>query len=360
MKPLSIISVVLVAVIVIGVGIALLYRSNTIVTAQPTVLISPQQAINATGIKGFSIALWVQVNNFSQLINETETLGSQEEGNNMQFMAFEPLFSNLSVAYVEFLKHNDTTFIVGAVLRSNFTINFNKLESILVLFFNFNTSTYQTMNYAYGNISIYGVAVGYANKTIIVSFVNGTSNNVNSAVNVLKEEYNTLKRNNWNVPEIPSKLVSIPHMALAAWSYANFTALNVSYNRASEGIFHWHHIHFTFGRYMEYVAKVLKSLNVTTFYLGYYTNSTLNGYLAPIYAQNESAVNKTLTIVEFFAHNYTTGTYNGAEYLISHVFNNSFLYAVDGHYIIIEEFNAYVSNSFMLNVLGNELSALGL
>ncbi len=368
MKPISIISLILIAAIVIGTGIALAHKFNPVVSAQPSVLISTQQASNATGIPGFSLEVWAQVNNFSQLLNHyLNNGGGFENPNYAMYMSALP---NITQSYFEILKHNSTTFILGAVLITNSSINFNKIESLLVLLLNFNTSTYQTMNYAYGNISVYGVALGYANKTLFFSLVNGTSNNIKSAVSIIKDEYNTLKANHWEVPPIPSKLTTIPYMSLTAWGYVNFSAINLTFPNMPEMNFFRHHNyiytlfnqdphHHGYWRHNK-IFKIIKSLNATSMYIGYYTNSTLHSVLTIIEANNETAVNETFTIAEAFAINYTTGTYDGAQYLISHVNNSSILYAIDGHYIVIEGFNEYVNNQFMLSVLGNELSVLGL
>ncbi|ABP95528.1 hypothetical protein HA72_1370 [Metallosphaera sedula] len=337
-----------------------------------TILLSPVQAQASTGISGYTVGAWMELNNLSGLA-PMNTLTSQYLGNFSQMVG---------TTFAEVLVHNSTSTaitFVSKVNSPNITQDFRKLALILVAGYNFNVNKSGNLEYVYGNISSYGIALGYDGQHLVGVIVTGVNDPSSASLNLFMNQYQDIQNSQSALVQPPSIFGSVNGMKLAYWSYVNYTALdslNLS-NGAGSGFLG--KFQTKFGNFnmsnvqSKYQMFKQWKLNVSTGYLAIYANSSsvlavqVTQFNTP--SQAQAQYNESLTFYENLKE-YTgmnsviaQGNLNGAPYFIANpnpINNNTLvLESVSGQYLVMETNYAHVaSQSLLLSYLQSLLSQL--
>lgn len=301
------------------------------------------------------------------------TLTSQYLGNFSQMVG---------TTFAEVLVHNSTSTaitFVSKVNSPNITQDFRKLALILVAGYNFNVNKSGNLEYVYGNISSYGIALGYDGQHLVGVIVTGVNDPSSASLNLFMNQYQDIQNSQSALVQPPSIFGSVNGMKLAYWSYVNYTALdslNLS-NGAGSGFLG--KFQTKFGNFnmsnvqSKYQMFKQWKLNVSTGYLAIYANSSsvlavqVTQFNTP--SQAQAQYNESLTFYENLKE-YTgmnsviaQGNLNGAPYFIANpnpINNNTLvLESVSGQYLVMETNYAHVaSQSLLLSYLQSLLSQL--
>ena len=337
-----------------------------------TILLSPVQAQASTGISGYTVGAWMELNNLSGLA-PMNTLTSQYLGNFSQMVG---------TTFAEVLVHNSTSTaitFVSKVNSPNITQDFRKLALILVAGYNFNVNKSGNLEYVYGNISSYGIALGYDGQHLVGVIVTGVNDPSSASLNLFMNQYQDIQNSQSALVQPPSIFGSVNEMKLAYWSYVNYTALkslNLSNGVGSGflGKFQTKFGNFNMSNVQsKYQMFKQWKLNVSTGYLAIYANSSsvlavqVTQFNTP--SQAQAQYNESLTFYENLKE-YTgmnsviaQGNLNGAPYFIANpnpINNNTLvLESVSGQYLVMETNYAHIaSESLLLSYLQSLLSQL--
>ncbi len=337
-----------------------------------TILLSPVQAQASTGISGYTVGAWMELNNLSGLA-PMNTLTSQYLGNFSQMVG---------TTFAEVLVHNSTSTaitFVSKVNSPNITQDFRKLALILVAGYNFNVNKSGNLEYVYGNISSYGIALGYDGQHLVGVIVTGVNDPSSASLNLFMNQYQDIQNSQSALVQPPSIFGSVNEMKLAYWSYVNYTALNSLNLSNGVGSGFLGKFQTKFGNFnmsnvqSKYQMFKQWKLNVSTGYLAIYANSSsvlavqVTQFNTP--SQAQAQYNESLTFYENLKE-YTgmnsviaQGNLNGAPYFIANpnpINNNTLvLESVSGQYLVMETNYAHVaSESLLLSYLQSLLSQL--
>ncbi|BCS93825.1 hypothetical protein L3N51_00575 [Metallosphaera sp. J1] len=378
---IGVIAILVIAVVVIGF-MQLSVPHNTVQQAKvnlasapsSTVLLSPVQAQVSTGVSGYTVGAWMELSNLSGLA-PMNTITSQYLGNFSQMVG---------TTFAEVLVHNSTSTaitFVSKVTSSNVTQDFRKLALILVAGYNFNVNKSGNLEYVYGNISKYGIALGYNGEYLVGVMVTGVSDPSQASLNLFMNQYQDAVNSQSAVVQPPSIFGSVNEMKLTYWSYINYTALNslnLSTGLGNGFMSNFHGMKFSNLNMSNAQSKYQQlfhqwKLNVSAGYLAIYANSSsilavqVTQFNTP--SQAQAQYNMTLSFYEnmkeYTGMNsvITQGNFNGAPYFIANPYpinnNTLVLESVSGQYLVMETNYAHVaSQSLLLSYLQNLLGQL--
>ncbi|QKQ99106.1 hypothetical protein GWK48_00670 [Metallosphaera tengchongensis] len=347
---------------------------NLVSSPSANFILSPVQAEASTGVQGYTVGVWAELNNLSG-IAPMGTIPSYYLDN---------LSQNLGVTFGEVLVHNSSSYavsLVSKVTSENVTNYFRKLALILVAGYNFNVNKSGNLEYVYGNISSYGIATGYDGKYLVAIVVKGVNDPAQSALNLFMNQYQDAVTSGVGLVSPPSIFSSVPDMKIAYWSYVNYTALHqLNYtdilglgNFNGFGMYHFKNFnqYGMMGGQGHYYGNL--TLNVSTGYLAVYANSSslltvqVTQFKTQQDAQNK--YNQLLSNYEMIKNItgmnaiVTQGNIDGAPYFVANPYpinnNTLVLGSVSGQYLVLElNYAKVASQSLLTGYLQGLLSEL--
>jgi len=320
----------------------IIQKQSNVQSIQPptSFVLDPKDTENATGIYPFYVGAWIEINNLNI--------------SNFNFKNF-TLSNIFNKIFIDVLVHNNTVKSITFVAQINITKNsefsgFNKnsLLYAIIAALNSNISIkgsgeYKTFYYIYGNISKSGIALAYNGTYFIGVNLNGTSNNVYYAKNLLLKQIDSLITNGSIIPTPPNVLANIS-IPLLGWGYINNSILD-SVN-----------LHF---------IKNINEVPLNQGYIGFYSsNNTIVEMEISQYGNNTEAENTYEHIYSIIntseLHSkITQGIVSGAKYFSLIVINNSTLTVASyKNYIIEIGTYGYLNSNNITQILKSEISIL--